>query len=161
MTTPVYLWRIAAETREYQAHDISGRGAAKYPGRWNAAGEHIVYAAETLALAVLETAAHLNDEGFPLKRFVIQLTVPLSIWETRQERGPSDLDPAWCSIPSGQVSTGIESAWYKSTASAILLVPSVIVPEESVVLIHATHPDAKYITAKAIRPFEFNKLFRR
>ena len=51
------LWRIATETREYRAIDLSGAGAARDPGRWNAAREPVVYCAPTIAIAVLETAA--------------------------------------------------------------------------------------------------------
>lgn len=42
----------------------------------------------------------------------------------------------------------------------ILLVPSVIVPEEFAALINPLHPMSAKITAKVIRPFEYNKLFR-
>jgi hypothetical protein len=41
----------------------------------------------------------------------------------------------------------------------LLLVPAVIVPEALAVLINATHPDAKLITAQTIGPLEFNKPF--
>jgi len=44
--------------------------------------------------------------------------------------------------------------------SPILLVPSVIVPEEFAALINPMHPASAKITAKVIRPFEYNKLFR-
>lgn len=160
MTVSINLWRIATETKQYKANDISGGGAAKHPGRWNASGEHVVYTGQTLALAVLETAAQLDDTGLPLNRFVVQLTVPIAAWKARQKLSLSEIDPAWCAIPGGKASVDIGSAWYKSAASALLLVPSVVVQEECAVLINATHPDAKGITAKTIRPFEYNKLFR-
>lgn len=160
MTVSIKLWRIAAETKEYKANDISGGGAAKYPGRWNAAGEYVVYTGTTLALAVLETAAHVDDTGLPLNRFVVEITVLAATWQARQELELSEIDPAWCAIPAGKASVDIGSTWYKSAKSALLLVPSVVVQEESAVLINATHPDAKGIKAKTIRSFEFNKLFR-
>ena len=161
MTVAITLWRIAAETREYKANDLSGRGAAKYPGRWNARGEHVVYAATSLSLAVLETAAHIDDSGLPLNRFVVRLTVPIATWNARQELKWSVIDPAWCAIPAGRASVDLGSAWYKSAKSALLLVPSVVVREENAVLINATHPDAKGIKAKTVRRFEYNGLFRK
>lgn len=160
MTVSISLWRIAAETKEYKANDVSGGGAAKYPGRWNASGEYVVYAATSLALAVLETAAHIDSSGLPLNRFVVEITVPIKVWNARQEIKLSDIDPAWCAVPAGKASVDIGSKWYKSAESALLLVPSVIVPEERAVLINATHPGAKGIKVETIRPFEFNKLFR-
>ena len=47
------LWRIAAETRKYSAHDLTGGGAAAHPGRWNDDKQPVVYAAPTIAIAVL------------------------------------------------------------------------------------------------------------
>jgi RES domain-containing protein len=160
VTVPVHLWRIAAETRRFRANDISGAGAAKYSGRWNASGERVVYAASTLALAVLETAAHLDDTGLPLNRFVVQLTVSIDVWNARQELDLSEITPAWCAVPAGRASVEIGSRWYMAATSALLLVPSVVVPEERAVLINATHSDAKRIKARTIRLFEFNSLFR-
>lgn len=156
----ISLWRIAAETRDYKADDLSGGGAAKYPGRWNAPGEYVVYAAKSLALAVLETAAHIDSSGLPLNRFVIRVSVPLKVWETREVIDPANIDPGWCAVPAGKASVDIGSRWYKSSKSALLSVPSVILPEEHAILINATHADAKKIKGETIRPFEFNKLFR-
>jgi len=42
---------------------LSGEGASLYPGRWNRAGELVVYLASSLALAVLETRVHLETSG--------------------------------------------------------------------------------------------------
>jgi RES domain-containing protein len=161
LTDAINLWRIAAETRDYKASDLSGRGAAKYPGRWNARGEYVIYAATTLSLAVLETAAHIDDAGLPLNRLVVQLTVPIATWNARQELKWSAIDPAWCAIPAGKASVELGSAWYKSAKCALLLVPSVVVREENAVLINATHPDAKGIKARTVRPFDYNGLFRK
>ena len=154
------LWRIAAETRTYPATDLSGQGAAKYPGRWNDDGLAVVYSATTLALAVLETAAHVDDAGLPLNRFVVQIDVPDALWKQRMALDENTLPAAWCAIPAGSASIKIGSAWLQSRSSAILLVPSVIVPEELVVLINPQHPGATKIKAQAIRPFDYKRLFR-
>jgi len=154
------LWRIAAETREYKADDLSGGGAAKYPGRWNAAGEYVVYAADSISLAVLETAAYIDSGGLPLNRFVIEISVPSRLWDVRQEIDVTEIDAAWSAVPAGKTSVDIGSNWYRSAKTTLLVVPSAIVPEARVVLINARHPSAKSITARAIRPFDYNRLFR-
>jgi len=41
-----------------------------------------------------------------------------------------------------------------------LLVPSVLVPEERAALINTSHPQSKRISAKVLRLFEYNRLFR-
>lgn len=154
------LWRIAAETRQYKADDLSGGGAAKNPGRWNEAGLAVLYTAPTIALAVLETAAHIDDGGLPLNRYLVRIEVPARTWTARQELDPAALPSTWNAIPAGATSAQLGSQWIKSMASAILLVPSVIVPEERAALINPAHPDASKIKASVVRPFEYNKLFR-
>lgn len=154
------LWRIAAETRAYGADDLTGAGAAKSPGRWNEAGQRVLYAAPTIAMAVLETAAHIDDAGLPLNRYLVELTVPDAVWAARETKRVSDLDVTWAAIPAGRESVQQGADWYRSATAALLEVPSVIVPEESTVVINATHPQAGSIAARIVRPFEYNRLFR-
>ncbi len=155
------LWRIAAETREYAATDLSGAGAAKHPGRWNDYKEPVVYCAPTIAMAVLETAAHVDDSGLPLNRYLVEIEVSDATWAGREEIDPAKLPPTWAAIPAGRASVKIGSDWLASLRSPILMVPSVIVPEEWVSLINPGHPDTPTITAKAVRRYEYNRLFRR
>lgn len=155
------LWRIAAETRQYPATDLSGKGAALSPGRWNSEAEAVVYSASTIALAVLETAAHINDAGLPLDRYLVEIDVPAAVWRARITFAAQKLPPQWDAIPAGMASAAIGSAWLADQKSALLLVPSVIVPEECAALINPAHPQAASITARAVRKFEYNRLFRR
>lgn len=154
------LWRIAAETRLYRADDLSGAGAAKSPGRWNDIGEPVVYTAPAISLAVLETAAHIDDGGLPLNRYLLELEVPDDVWALREAIDVAALPPAWAAIPAGHASVKAGSAWLTSQRSPILLVPSVVVPEEFAALINPQHPAAAGITARVLRLFEYNRLFR-
>ena len=154
------LWRIAAETRKYPADDLSGGGAAVSPGRWNDEKQAVLYTAPTIAIAVLETAAHIDDAGLPLNRFLIRIDVPEAVWKKREEVDVSTLPVTWSAIPAGRASVKFGSDWIASVRSPILLVPSVIVPEEMAALVNPSHPLSKRITAKIVRPFDYNKLFR-
>lgn len=155
------LWRIAAETKRYAADDLNGKGAALRPGRWNDEGQPVVYAALAPAHAVLETVAHIDDGGLPLNRFLVRIEVAERVWQAREERGTDELPATWSAIPAGRASVEIGSKWLASGASAILLVPSVIVPEEWVALVNPGHPAARSIVAHAVRRFEYDRLFRR
>lgn len=154
------LWRIAAETRKYTADDLSGGGAAANPGRWNDENEPIVYCAPTIAMAVLETAAYIDDAGLPLNKYLVEIDVPGDTWGKREEVGVDSLPPTWAAIPAGRGSVSFGSNWLASLRSPVLLVPSVIVPEESIALINPAHADAARISAQVIRLFEYNRLFR-
>lgn len=154
------LWRIAAETRNFPADDLSGAGAANSPGRWNDDKEPIIYCAPTIAIAVLETAAHVDDSGLPLNRFLVEINVPKDVWAQREKIGPTNLPATWAAIPAGRASVKVGTEWLSSLRTLILMVPSVIVPEEWVSLINPRHPEAPKITAKVVRRFEYNRLFR-
>jgi RES domain-containing protein len=156
----VRLWRIAAETRKYPAADLSGAGAAEHPGRWNDDKEPVVYCAPTIAMAVLETAAHVDDSGLPLNRFLVGIDVPDRVWARRKAIDTATLPPTWAAIPAGRASVKIGSQWLASRRSPILMVPSVIVPEEWASLINPRRPDAATITANVVRLFDYNRLFR-
>jgi RES domain-containing protein len=156
----VALWRIATETRDYKANDLSGTGSARSPGRWNATGEHVIYAAPTIALAVLETAAHLDPAGLPLNRFLVRLDVPSDVYVQQVELEPDKIDAAWSAIPSGRASVDLGSSWYQAGKTPLLLVPSVIVPEERAVVINAKHALAGKISATTVRQFTYTTVFR-
>lgn len=160
MSEAVLAWRIAAQTRDRRANDLSGNGSARSPGRWNEAGQRVVYAASHLSLAVLETAAHVNPLGLPLDRYVVRLEIPKAVYARRVVLEAAALDPAWSAIPAGRASVEAASTWYRQGESAVLLVPSVIVPEEQVVLVNAAHPDAAKIRASVVRPFHYATIFR-
>ena len=154
------LWRIAAETRRYAADDLSGGGAATHPGRWNADKQAVLYAAPSIAIAVLETAAHMDDAGLPLNRYLVRIDVPDDVWSAREELDASALPVTWSAIPAGRASIKVGADWLTSLRTPILLLPSVIVPEERVALINPGHPWSARLTATIVRQFDYKRLFR-
>jgi RES domain-containing protein len=111
-------------------------------------------------MAVLETAAHIDDGGLPLNRFVVRIDVPDDVWAAREALDLAALPRAWAAIPAGRASEKLGSQWLAAGRSAILLAPSVIVPEEPVALVNPSHPDAKKLRASVVRRFEYDRLFR-
>jgi RES domain-containing protein len=156
----VILWRIAAETRKYAADDLSGGGAAARPGRWNDSGEPVVYCAPTIAMAVLETTAHIDDAGLPLNKYLVEIAVPDAVWGLRQKVPVVSLPVTWDAVPAGRASVQVGSTWLASFSSPIFLVPSVIVPEEEIALINPRHSESASINATVRRKFQYNVLFR-
>lgn len=154
------LARIGSTGPTWAPDDMTGAGAARSAGRWNRPGERVIYAAPSLAMAALETTAHIDDSGLPLNKYVIEIDVPDEVWDARLVVAPSALPVGWDAIPHGMPSINVGSAWYTAGAHAIVEFPSVIAPEESVVLINAQHSDSLRMSARATRRLQYNLLFR-
>jgi RES domain-containing protein len=150
------VWRIATDTKNYEADDLSGAGAKHTGGRWNDEGDPLVYTSETQALACLETVVHLNAGGLPLIRYLVSVTIPAAVWAAARTETPGSLPVGWDADPSGRASIRFGTAWIRSMASALLRVPSVIVPDEYNVLINPLHPDSRTIIAAKIRKWLYN-----
>lgn len=150
------LWRIGTDAKAYTADDMSGTGAKLSGGRWNEVGVAVVYAANSRALACLETLVHLNAGGLPLNRFLVEIEVPPDIWTAASVADPATLDIGWDAEPAGRVSISFGSNWVSGNHSALLLVPSIVVPEEWNVLINPAHPDAGRISARKVRKWLYD-----
>ncbi|MBI0436174.1 RES family NAD+ phosphorylase [Roseomonas sp. KE0001] len=150
------VWRIATDAPTYEADDLSGIGAKLTGGRWNEAGIPLTYAAESRALACLETIVHLNEGGLPLNRYLVEISIPDDVWKAREEHAASALPVGWDARPASRTSIAFGSGWLRSQRSAILVVPSVIVPEETNVLINPQHEAADRIKAKKVRLWTYD-----
>ena len=158
MTGDVTLWRIGADTPDYEAHDLSGKGAEKSGGRWNRVGIPVVYCSETRALACLETLVHLARHPLPLNRYLVKITVPAAAWASAITLDGSSLI-GWDAEPAGKASLDWGSTWLAGTASLLARVPSVVVPEEFNVLINPRHKDRALLAATKVRKWLYDSRF--
>lgn len=155
----VSAWRIAVETRDFAADELNGVGAKLSGGRWNRIGSAVVYASSSIALACLETVVHLSATGLPLNRYVVRIDIPSDLWKAAVVADPAHL-VGWDAEPYGVTSQRYGEAWLRGGASALLRVPSVIIPEEFNVLINPAHPDRRRIAAVKLRRFQYDPRFR-
>ncbi len=150
------VWRLA-EAR--YARDLSGIGSRIAGGRWNEVGSAVLYASEHLALAALETLVHapgLLQERF-LDKVALQLFLPDHLNIHKVNKLPGSMKGQgllnWC--------RSLGQSWIREEKTALLRVPSVVVPEEFNLIVNCSHPDMKHLRIKSSRPFEFDKrLFR-
>lgn len=150
------VWRIATDTKEYEADDLSGEGAKITGGRWNEIGVAMIYTAESRALACLETVVHLNAGGLPLNRYLVEILVPDDIWSAAEIETAASLRIGWDAEPAGRASIAFGSRWARAKRSVLLFVPSVIVPEECNILINAEHPDRDRLRARKVRKWLYD-----
>lgn len=154
------VWRIGVDAPEYEAHDLSGRGAELTGGRWNRKGTALVYASESRALACLETVVHLaGHDALPLNRYLVRITIAAPQWKARRVFD-ADGNVGWDAEPAGRVSIDWGSRWVREGTSLVAEVPSVIVPEESNVLINPAHPDAATLRAVKLRKWLYDQRLR-
>jgi RES domain-containing protein len=154
------LWRIGVDTPDYTADDLTGAGAKTTGGRWNRKGTAILYTSESIALAALETWVHFNAGDLPLNRYLVRFDVPAAIWK-RTIVFDATAGAGWDTLPEGRVSLDAGDGWAAAGASALMRVPSVVVPEECNVLINPHHPDAGSIRVRKIRKWTYDARLRK
>ncbi len=147
----VSVWRIATDTPDYTADDLSGTGARVTGGRWNARGTPMLYASSSRALACLETVVHLGGGvALPLNRYLVRIDIPAALWATRTVFDANQ-HVGWDALPAGRVSIAWGTAWAARGDSLLAQVPSVIVPEEHNLLINPAHPQAARLRVAKLR----------
>jgi len=154
------VWRIGTDAPTYTADDLTGAGAEATGGRWNRRGTPMLYAASSRALACLETIVHLNAGGLPLNRYLVELEIPDRLLMTAVRFEPL-AHIGWDAIPEGRVSLEVGEAWLCGGGSAVMFVPSVIVPEEMNILINPKHGDAQLIRARKVRKWTYDSWLHR
>lgn len=149
----VTLYRIAADTPRYESHDLTGAGAKATGGRWNEPGGAVVYASSTRALACLETVVHMTTDPLPLNRYLVEFTVPVTLFAARR----ICRDPVgWDALPPGVVSIAWGTNWLRARDTLLADVPSIIIPEERNVLINPLHPDIARVRARKVRRWTYD-----
>lgn len=117
----------------------------------------MIYSSASIALAALETLSYLNPGALPFNRYLIRIEVPDDVWAAAQAL-PA-LPGGWDAIPAGMTSRQVGDAWVAACSSALLIVPSVIVPDEHNVLINPAHPQASTILAVTVRKWLYDPRF--
>jgi RES domain-containing protein len=140
----VEAWRIVKQ--RYAEHAFEGEGARRFGGRWNSPGRPVVYVSESRALATLEILAGLGTTG-PLPAWVMigvrfPEAIVAGVEDLLDEEGLPD---GWDAAPPEFVSQGIGDRWLDEATSAVLRVPSVIIPAESNFLLNPRHSEFKRI----------------
>lgn len=144
----MFVYRIAHP--KYKSETLSGIGAEKIGGRWNAVGTRAVYCSENISLALLEYYVHsANPSLLPKEIEVAKIYIPdhLKIQELK------DLPPHWNHYPYTAETTSIFTELCKSKSFFALKVPSTIVGLESNFVLNPLHSQFHKVKVK-----EFFKL---
>ena len=128
------VWRLV--TVRYAASAFGGDGARLYGGRWNRKGVPMVYTSGTQSLAMLEML--VQDDQLRARYAVIPASIPDRVAVERIAVG--DLPAGWRRLEARAHLQELGSAWALSLSSAVLAVPSAVIPAESNYLLNPLHP---------------------
>lgn len=153
------LYRIS---KTKYANDISGDGARIAGGRWNLKGTPIIYTADSIALATLESLVHFPLNLMPKNISVAIFELPdnLEVENVDLSKIPKD----WKSYPPPIKLGRIGSNWALQQRTVALKAPSVVIPEGECwnYLLNPYHPDFNKILIVETRPYEFDpRLYNR
>jgi RES domain-containing protein len=142
------IWRLTR--KRYADSAFSGDGARQHGGRFNSPGTPVVYTAESLPLALVETMTGLERYD-QLRRYVFfQAELPEA---PVSEVGKDELPEGWDRHPPPSQSQQIGDQWASREESVALRVPSVVVPYSYSYLLNPAHPAFPDIEIGPAEPF--------
>jgi RES domain-containing protein len=144
-------WRLCMA--KYAATAFSGEGAKRHGGRWSPAGWPVVYLAESRALAALEVLANVDDSA--RLRHQDWVYIPILANESALEK-PARVPESWRKFPHAAETQQFGAAWLREARSAVLRVPSAIVPGEFNYLLNPAHPGFAQMKIGQPEPFSFD-----
>lgn len=147
----VSAWRLVKAKLADTA--FSGLGARNFGGRWNSPGTAVVYVSDSASLAMLEILVHVQSPVL-LRRYVMfEVKFDESLVRTIR---PQTLPRSWRKSPPPLAGQQIGDAWVAAGSSAVLKVPSVIVPDGWNYLLNPTHADFMSIVIGHKLPTKFD-----
>ena len=129
------FWRISNHA------DLLGIGGLKASARWHTRGRRIVYLSSSPSSSLLEILVHLELEEDHLPRFykLLEIESPDNISiEKLEDR--AKLPKGWPKKLS--LTRRLGDKWLKENSSALLQVPSALVPHTNNYLLNPLHVDA-------------------
>ncbi len=139
------LWRVSNYA------DLRGIGGLQAAGRWHSRGKAIVYLADHPASCILEMLVHLDRDLIPATYRLLRVGVPdkMSI----ENVGSLPLD--WRNQPA--LTRQIGDDWLSGRSSALLNIPSVIVPHGRNYCLNPNHPDVRDIVVMETTDATFDR----
>ena len=144
-------WRIVKAI--YADEIFNGEGARVFPARWHKAGHRVVYTAATASLATLELIANTPLPQRLAQYVIASCTFPEALVEVIDE---TTLPANWRDFPGPPELQRIGMRWLLSGSSAVLSVPSAVIPEERNYLINPEHEHFSSVDVSPPRPFDLD-----
>lgn len=128
--------------------------ASGYRARWNYKDQFVIYTASSRALACLENVVHRSGEGLNEQFRVLVIDVPDDLLV--EEITLNQLPRQWEKASRYAVCQPLGAAWYGARQSAVLRVPSSIIPQEYNYVLNSRHPEFRRIQIVGREEFSFD-----
>ncbi len=109
----------------------------------------------TVSLAAVELFVNLDPDVCPDDLVAIPAEIPRAVRVMHVELG--DLPRGWQRYPARVQLQDLGNRWVADGATAVLAVPSAVVPQERNYLLNPAHPDFRRIRVGRPEPFRFDR----
>jgi len=144
----MFLWRISNH------RTLDGRGGLETSARWHTQGRPIVYLAESVAGALLEVLVHLELSPAHLPKSYRLLKVEMPDDLSVEALSPKALVETWANDET--LTRTVGDQWLASKRTALLRVPSAIIPETFNLLLNSAHEEARRLKIVSHRQFPWD-----
>jgi RES domain-containing protein len=137
------------------AHDLSGAGSAKEPGRWNIEGIPALYTSSNRALAVCESllgSSSTKADQLTLVTYEVPDDCPVLCLE------PADLPRNWSANPPPDECQQLGSRHLDCEDYVAFRVPSSIVPDEYNFVLNPAFKQYERVKIRHTKPFDTSQL---
>jgi RES domain-containing protein len=138
----------------YARTPFGGEGAYRYGGRWSSPGVRLSYASEHQSLALLEYFVHLDKDDPPGDLVLATADIPDEL--TRERVTVAELPANWRDPAAPPALAHFGDGFALRGEYCLLLVPSVLAPNENNVLLNPAHPDSKKIVVRNLEPLSYD-----
>ena len=114
----------------------------------------MIYTSATLSLAALEYYVHLDQVDSPADLVAIPADIPDGV--ARSEIDVHSLPPNWRDYPAPDDLADRGTAWVRAGRTAVLVVPSALVPQERNLLLNPVHSGFGRVRVGRPEPFSFD-----
>jgi RES domain-containing protein len=146
----VRVWRIAGAA--HAAFDAEG--GRRHGSRWTSRGIPAVFTSSTLSLAALERFVHTDSDIEPadLVAIPVEISEDVAIQSVDLKTLPAD----WRAFPPLPALTLIGDHWFRAARSAVLSVPSVVIPHLRNFVFNPAHREFAKLAIGSSEPFSFD-----
>jgi RES domain-containing protein len=144
------VWRLCRP--EHAPFD--GEGARLAGARWNRPGSAVVYTSQSLSLAANELFVHVTRGTEPSRLVYVSAEIPDRV--QIRTVAESSLPRNWKAYPAPEALADLGTRWALARETAVLEVPSAVIPGEWNYLLNPAHADFARIRLDPPKPFAFD-----